>query len=364
LTRSIGLFGPGLAPGIAIGHKSARFPEREAPFTSESIMKVLVTGAAGFIGLHVTEALLGRGDEVVGVDNMSPYYDTALKQARLARLETRPGFAFRRLDIADREAVADLVTEFPDVDRIVHLAGQPGVRYSLENPYTYVDANVMGQVVLLEAARRWPSFSNMVYASSSSVYGGNTELPFAVADRVDQPVSLYAATKRAGELIAYTYSHLHGLPLTGLRFFTVYGPWGRPDMAIYLFTDAIIAGRPIKVFNEGRMRRDFTYVDDIAAGVLAALDREPAPDAMGVRHRLYNLGNHRAEELGHFISVIEQALGLKAIRELTPMQPGEVETTYADIDASRSDLGFEPRIPIEIGVPRFVEWYRSYHGIG
>ncbi|NIU05470.1 MAG: SDR family NAD(P)-dependent oxidoreductase [Gammaproteobacteria bacterium] len=326
-------------------------------------MHVLVTGAAGFIGYHVCAALLERGERVVGVDSLDDYYDPALKRARLERLSGRDGFAFHKLDVADREALFALVENAAGLDRVIHLAAQAGVRHSLEDPYAYVDANVMGQVVVLEACRRLPDFKHLVYASSSSVYGGNAKLPFAVEDRVDEPVSLYAATKRAGELIARCYAHLYGLPATGLRFFTVYGPWGRPDMSAYLFARAIFAGEPIHVFNHGDMRRDFTYIDDIVAGVLAALDRPPDGEAERPPHRLYNLGNHRSEDLMHFIAVLEKACGREAVKVFEDMQPGDVKETCADIEASRRDLGFEPRTSIDEGLPRFVEWYRGYHGV-
>lgn len=324
-------------------------------------MAILVTGAAGFIGMNVARALLDRGEAVVGVDNMNPYYDPALKEARLARIEGRNGFSFEKLDIADREAVFELVDGRQDIDRVVHLAAQAGVRHSLTDPYVYVQSNVMGHLVMMEACRRLPSCRHLVYASSSSVYGGNTELPFAVEDRVDQPVSLYAATKRADELMSACYAHLYDLPQTGLRFFTVYGPWGRPDMSAWLFTDAILAGRPIRLFNHGQMRRDFTFIDDIVAGVLAALDRPPG-DAEGRPHRVYNLGNHRSEELMTFVRTIEEACGKEAIKEFDEMQPGDVPATYADIEASRRDLGFEPTTPIDVGIPAFVDWFRSYTG--
>jgi UDP-glucuronate 4-epimerase len=323
-------------------------------------MSVLVTGAAGFIGFHVSRALLARGDEVIALDNLNDYYDVALKTARLAQLDGEKGFVFVRADIADRAALAALVARHPGIDRIIHLAAQAGVRYSLENPYAYVDANVMGHVTMLEAARRLPSLRAFVYASSSSVYGGNSKQPSSVEDRVDTPVSLYAATKRADELITHAYCHLYGIPATGLRFFTVYGPWGRPDMAAYLFADAIVHGRPIRVFNHGRMARDFTYIDDIVSGVLAALDLAPAPDLKG---RLYNLGNHRPEQLLDFIAVLEAALGRTAVKELLPMEPGDVATSFADIESSRRDLGYDPKTPIAIGLPRFVAWYKTYHGL-
>jgi UDP-glucuronate 4-epimerase len=323
-------------------------------------MSVLVTGAAGFIGFHTCRALLARGARVVGLDNLSDYYDTRLKRARLAELDGRSRFAFHHADVSDQAAVAAVIAEAEPVEAIVHLAAQAGVRHSLVNPLPYVQTNVAGQVVMLEAARRMEGLRHFVYASSSSVYGGNTELPFAVEQRSDRPVSLYAATKRAGELVAYTYSHLFDLPTTGLRFFTVYGPWGRPDMAPMLFAEAILEGRPIRVFNHGRMRRDFTYIDDVVAGVLAALDRPPARIGAEPPWRLYNLGNSRSEDLRDFIEVMERALGRKAAWDLQPMQPGDVVATAADLSASERDLGFRPTTPIEEGVPRFVEWLLAY----
>ena len=326
-------------------------------------MTVLVTGAAGFIGYHVCEALLARGERVVGVDNVNDYYDVRLKEARLARLQERDGFTFRRLDLADGAALAGLVDEMPAIRRAVHLAAQAGVRYSLENPAAYINANVVGHFTVMEACRHIDGFEHLVYASSSSVYGGNTKLPFAVTDRVDHPVSLYAATKRSAELMSYCYSHLFDLPQTGLRFFTVYGPWGRPDMSAYIFTRAVLAGETIRVFNRGDMMRDFTYIDDVVAGVLAALDRPPGKDDGGPPHRLYNLGNHRSEPLLRFIELIEKATGRKAKVKLEPMQPGDVKATYADIEASRRDLGFAPTVPIDEGIPRFVAWFRNYHGL-
>jgi len=326
-------------------------------------MTIVVTGVAGFIGMHVTEALLARGQAVIGIDSVNDYYSVALKEARLARLADRPGFRLVRADISDRDAIQALAPDLAGATGMIHLAAQAGVRYSLENPYAYIDANVMGHTVMLEAARRMPGLEHVVYASSSSVYGGNKTLPFSVADRVDRPVSLYAATKKAGELIAHCYSHLYGLPATGLRFFTVYGPWGRPDMAAYLFADAIMAGRPIRVFNQGKMQRDFTYIDDIVGGILGTLDHPAPADGDGVRHRVFNLGNHRSEALMDFIGVLEQALGRKAQMVLEPMQPGDVPATFADIEATRQAIGFTPRTPISQGLPRFVQWYKSYHGI-
>jgi UDP-glucuronate 4-epimerase len=326
-------------------------------------MTTLVTGAAGFIGSHVAAALLDRGEQVLGLDNLNPYYSVDLKRARLARLTERTGFSFIQADVSDRDAVAAAFARTRNVRYVVHLAAQAGVRYSIEDPYTYVDANVMGQVVMLEAARRADGLEHFVYASTSSVYGANTDFPFSVEHRVDHPVSLYAATKRAGELIAYGYSHTHHLPTTGLRFFTVYGPWGRPDMAAYLFCDAIVAGRPIRVFNNGRMQRDFTYIDDIVTGVLAAIDRPPSAGPHGAPYALYNLGNNRAEDLMHFISVLEESLGRKAEMQFEPLQLGDVPATFADIEASRRDLGYEPKTTIEAGIPKFVAWYKSYHHV-
>jgi UDP-glucuronate 4-epimerase len=326
-------------------------------------MSVLVTGAAGFIGFHVAQQLMEQGRSVIGVDNLSDYYDPALKQARLAQLEGGNGFTFRRLDIQDREAVLTLAAEFPEITEVVHLAAQAGVRYSLENPFAYVETNVTGHLCIMELARRLPALRHFVYASSSSVYGGNTELPFSVDQRVDRPVSLYAATKRADELMTYCYAHLYGLPSTGLRFFTVYGPWGRPDMSAYIFTKAIFEGRPIRIFNHGDMRRDFTYIDDIVAGVLAVVDRPPAATDETLPHRVYNLGNHRAEPLLRFVELIEQACGKAAVREFADMQPGDVKETYADIEPARRDFGFEPRVPIDEGIPRFVAWFRAFHGV-
>jgi UDP-glucuronate 4-epimerase len=323
-------------------------------------MTVIVTGTAGFIGFHVASALLARGDKVCGIDIVNDYYSVALKRARLAQLAKFPAFENVEIDIADPEAMAEATRRHADATGIIHLAAQAGVRYSLINPYAYAHSNVMGQIVLLEAARRLKQLKCFVYASSSSVYGANTKQPFAVEDRVDDPVSLYAATKRAAELAAISYSRLFGIPATGLRFFTVYGPWGRPDMAAYLFADAIMAGRPIQVFNEGRMARDFTYIDDIVAGTVAALDRPPSGDPP---HRIYNLGNHHPEPLLRFIAVLEQALGRTAEKQLLPMQPGDVPESFADIEASRRDLGFDPKTPIEVGIPNFVRWYRDYNAL-
>jgi UDP-glucuronate 4-epimerase len=321
------------------------------------LSKILVTGAAGFIGAAVCRALLARGDAVIGIDNLSDYYDIRLKEARLATL-AQNNFTFRKADIADKDAMLALAAD--DMTAIVHLAAQPGVRYSLENPYAYVTANVMGQTVMLELARALPALKHFVYASSSSVYGANQKTPFAVGDPVEHPNSLYAATKRADELFAHTYAHLYGLPCTGLRFFTVYGPWGRPDMAPILFAKAIAAGEPIKVFNHGEMWRDFTYIDDIVDGILRALDR---PASGTPPHALYNLGNHKSEKLTDFIAEIEKALGKKAQMIKAPMQPGDVPATYADIEASTRDLGYEPTTPISAGIPKFVAWFRDYYRV-
>ena len=319
-------------------------------------MTILVTGAAGFIGYHVARALLDRGEQVLGLDNLSPYYDPQLKKSRLARLEGK-GFSFRALDLSRRDEVAAFGRQHPDIDRIVHLAAQAGVRHSLEHPFDYVDANVTGHLTMLELGRRLPKLENLVYASSSSVYGANARLPFSTSDRTDDPISLYAATKKAGEMMAAAYTRLYGFGAIGLRFFTVYGPWGRPDMSAFLFTRAILEGRPIQVFNNGDMRRDFTYIDDIVQGVIAALDRPVCA------HRIYNLGNNRAEPLLRFIEMIEKATGRKAIVELKPMQQGDVKETFADILASTRDLGFKPTTPIDIGVPRFVDWYRGFYKV-
>jgi UDP-glucuronate 4-epimerase len=321
-------------------------------------MTVLLTGVAGFIGFHVASALLDRGERVIGVDNLNPYYDVKLKRARLALLDGRSGFSFHKLDVSDRDAAPALFARYPEVGAIVHLAAQAGVRHSLVDPFAYIAANIVGQTVVLEAARRLPLLKHIVYASSSSVYGSNDRLPFAVGDRVDSPNSLYAATKRSVELISHTYAHLYGLKQTGLRFFTVYGPWGRPDMAAYIFARKIAAGEPISVFNSGEMWRDFTYIDDIVQGTVAAIDRPPA-DALP--HRLYNLGNNRSEKLTDFIAEIERALGKPATVQFEPMQQGDVVRTCADIEESRRDLGFEPKTKIAEGIPRFIAWFREYH---
>jgi UDP-glucuronate 4-epimerase len=324
-------------------------------------MNILLTGAAGFIGLHTAQRLLARGDMVVGVDNLNDYYDVGLKRARLALLEAQPGFRFLPLDVADRPAMADLFTQHR-FDAVVHLAAQAGVRYSISHPAAYIDSNLSGFGNILEGCRG-QRMQHLVYASSSSVYGGNTKMPFAETDAVDHPVSLYAATKKANELMAHTYSHLYGLPTTGLRFFTVYGPWGRPDMAYFLFTRAVLAGQPIQVFNHGDMKRDFTYVDDIAEGVLRVLDKPATPEAGSqVPYRVFNIGNNDPVPLLDFIACIEQALGKTAVKQFLPMQDGDVPATYASTDALRDWVGFAPSTPLADGIGRFVDWYRGYYG--
>lgn len=325
-------------------------------------MAILLTGAAGFIGFHVAQALLARGDEVIGLDNLNDYYDPALKRARLEQLQGRKGFKFFQVDIADVDAVQQ-ATAGADIRRVVHLAAQAGVRYSLVNPYAYIRANLLGHTVMLELCRHLPKCEHLVYASSSSVYGGNTKLPFAVEDRVDSPISLYAATKKADELISHAYAHLFGFPQTGLRFFTVYGPWGRPDMAMFIFTKAIFEGRPIQVFNNGDMQRDFTYIDDIVDGIVKTLDYPAPPNEHGRPYRIYNIGNNKPEPLLRMIELIEQAVGRKAEKQFLPMQDGDVKATYADISAIQRDTGFKPSTPIDVGIPRFVDWYRRYHNM-
>ncbi|NNC72004.1 MAG: SDR family NAD(P)-dependent oxidoreductase [Sphingomonadaceae bacterium] len=328
-------------------------------------MTILVTGAAGFIGMHLCQRLMARGDAVIGIDNLNDYYDVDLKKNRLAEL-AGDLFTFEKVDFADHAAL-DAALADKDFDRIVHLGAQAGVRYSIENPRAYVEANLMGHLNLMEIARHRET-AHMVYASSSSVYGGNDSFPFRVEDRVDRPVSLYAATKKADELMSESYAHLYRTPITGLRFFTVYGPWGRPDMAMWIFTKAILAGEPVPVFNHGDMRRDFTFIDDIVSGVVGTLDCPPADDGSEKAggstkpHAIYNIGNNRSEQLGHMIDILEDAIGKKAIRDLQPMQPGDVRASAADISAIQRDIGFEPTTPIEEGIPQFVEWYRRYHG--
>jgi len=334
--------------------------------------KILVTGAAGFIGFHVSRRLLDRGDTVVGLDNLNDYYSVQLKEDRLKQLREHSGFSFHKIDLADGEAMKRLF-ETEGLERVANLAAQAGVRYSLENPHAYVESNLVGFLNILEGCRHH-GVEHLVYASSSSVYGANTKIPFTVHHNVDHPVSLYAASKKSNELMAHCYSHLYRIPTTGLRFFTVYGPWGRPDMALYLFTKAILAGRPINVFNYGNMRRDFTYVDDIVEGVVRVLDRIPEPNAAWsgdapdpatstAPYALYNIGNNQPVELMRLIEVLEQNLGQTAEKNLMPMQLGDVPETYADIDDLVRDVGFKPDTPIEVGVARFVEWYRQYHHV-
>ncbi len=335
-------------------------------------MKVLVTGAAGFIGFHVAKILLARGDEVVGLDNLNDYYDVNLKKARLAILQKQAGFSFEKLDLADREGMEALFARCR-FDRVVHLAAQAGVRYSIENPHAYIDSNVVGALHVLEGCRHH-EVEHLVYASTSSVYGANTNMPFSVHQNVDHPLSLYAATKKANELMAHTYSGLYGLPATGLRFFTVYGPYGRPDMALFLFTRSILAGKPIDVFNYGNHRRDFTFVEDIAEGVVRVLDRiatanpswdsdQPDPGTSNVPWRIYNIGNNQPVELMHYIEVLENCLGRKAEKNLLPLQPGDVPDTYADVEALVDDVGYKPATTVEEGVSRFVEWYLDYYSV-
>jgi len=334
-------------------------------------VKILVTGTAGFIGYHTARALLARGDEVVGVDNLNEYYDVTLKHARLKQFDGNPRFRFIKLDVADRAGIQALFEreKFP---RVIHLAAQAGVRYSLTNPNAYIDSNIVGFMNILEGCR-YSGVEHLVYASTSSVYGANTKMPFSVHQNVDHPLSMYAATKKANELMAHTYSYLHGLPTTGLRFFTVYGPFGRPDMALFLFTRNILAGQPIDVFNYGNHRRDFTYIDDIVEGVIRASDRvaspdptwdgdQPDPATSRAPYRIYNIGNNRPTELMRYIEVIEAELGRKATKNMLPMQAGDVPDTFADVDDLVRDVGYKPATPVEVGVKRFVEWYRGYYG--
>lgn len=320
---------------------------------------ILVTGCAGFIGFHVSLTLLKQGKSVVGVDNLNEYYDPTLKQARLKQLQAYENFTFYKLDISSKELVADLAIKHLKIEYIVHLAAQAGVRYSLQNPHAYVDSNVTGQLNMLELCKKLPNIKHFVYASTSSVYGANTKMPFSVDDRTDSPISLYAATKKCCELMTHAYAHLFSIPSTGLRFFTVYGPWGRPDMAAFIFAKAILNNQPLPVYNNGQMRRNFTYIDDIVSGILGSLTCPPKGDMPYV---LYNIGNDKSEELMHFIDVLEHHLGKKGTRELMPMQPGDVKETIADIEATRRDFGFIPKTNIEEGLKYFVDWYREYYG--
>ncbi|HEY9829308.1 MAG TPA: NAD-dependent epimerase [Stenomitos sp.] len=336
------------------------------------MVRVLVTGAAGFIGFHLSQRLLTRGDEVVGLDNLNDYYDISLKKDRLALLQEKPSFSFYKLDLADRQGIEQLFAE-QHFDIVVNLAAQAGVRYSLTNPHAYINSNLVGFINILEGCR-YSGVKHLVFASSSSVYGANTKIPFSVHDNVDHPVSLYATTKKANELMAHNYSYLYGLPTTGLRFFTVYGPWGRPDMALFLFTKAILAGQPIDVFNYGKMQRDFTYIDDIVEGVVRVVDKipEPNPNWSGdapdpgsskAPYKVYNIGNNQPVELMHFIEVLEDCLGMKAKKNMMPIQPGDVPTTYADVDDLLKDVDFKPNTSIEVGIERFLTWYRSYYKV-
>ena len=331
---------------------------------------ILVTGVAGFIGFHVAQRLLARGEQVIGLDIVNDYYDVRLKEARLAKLADASGHRFLKLNLADRGGMKTLFADH-GIKRVVHLAAQAGVRYSLVNPHAYTESNIEGFLNILEGCRQ-AKVDHLVYASSSSVYGGNTHMPFSIHDNVDHPVSLYAASKKANELMAHCYAHLYRIPCTGLRFFTVYGPWGRPDMALFIFTKAILEGKPIEVFNHGKMKRDFTYVDDIVEGIIRTLDHpatpnpawtgeHPDPGTSSAPARVYNIGNHQPVELLHFIEVLENALGKKAEKKLMPLQPGDVPATYADIDDLANDVGFKPATPIEVGIPRFVKWYREFY---
>lgn len=320
-------------------------------------MTILLTGAAGFIGFHTSVALLARGERVVGIDSVNDYYDVRLKEARLAQLAGRPGFTFHRVDIADRAAVQAVVAATEGITEIVHLAAQAGVRHSMVDPYAYVASNVMGHLVMLEVARGLKGLRHFVYASSSSVYGANRHLPFAETDRVDTPLSLYAATKRADELMGYAYAHLFGIPQTGLRFFTVYGPWGRPDMAYFSFADAIMAGRPITLYDEGRLRRDFTYIDDIVEGILGCMAHPPGD---GVPQRVLNIGNHRSEAVSRLVDLLEESLGQKAIRRFAARPPADVEETFAEVSAIGALSGFAPTTPLSVGIPRFAAWFQDW----
>ena len=331
-------------------------------------MAIVVTGAAGFIGFNVSRLLLERGEEVIGIDNLNDYYDVNLKESRLAEIEKNPAFTFLKLDFSDFNALKAALDKH-DVKKVIHLGAQAGVRYSLTNPFIYAQTNLIGHLNIIEYCRHVEGFEHLVYASSSSVYGGNKNMPFSVDDRVDNPVSLYAATKKADELMSQSYAHLFRLPQTGLRFFTVYGPWGRPDMAMWIFTKKILAGEPIPVFNSGDMLRDFTFIEDIIDGIVRCLDNPPKDDGTmhtigsNAPHRVYNIGNNNTVKLLDMIKVLEKALGKKAEMEMLPMQPGDVKETAADITAIQNDLGFEPKTKIEDGIPKFIHWYKQYHQI-
>lgn len=334
--------------------------------------KILVTGVAGFIGFHLGKTLLDKGAAIIGIDNLNDYYDITLKKDRLAQLQALNNFQFQKIELSDRDAVANLFTDFTP-EKVVHLAAQPGVRYSLKNPHAYVNSNIVATTNILEGCRH-AEVKHLVFASSSSVYGANKKQPFSVKDNVDRPISLYAATKKANELMVHSYSYLYNIPATGLRLFTVYGPWSRPDMAPFIFTKAILEDRPIKVFNYGKMRRDFTYIDDIIAGIIKALNKiptrstkdtqlDPEPGSSYAPYKIYNLGNNKPVELLYFIEQIEKATGKKAIKNFLPMQPGDVPETYADLTETIADIGFQPQTSLEQGIPRFVDWYRSYYQI-
>lgn len=336
-----------------------RFHDNIRSAKKSKFVMILVTGCAGFIGFHVVNTLLKQGYNVVGIDNLNEYYDPTLKQARLSKLQADDSFKFYKIDIVDKLSVLKLAEDHADITHIVHLAAQAGVRYSLENPHAYVDSNVTGQLNMLELCKKLQSLQHFVYASTSSVYGANTKMPFSVDDRTDQPISLYAATKKSCELMTHAYAHLFKIPATGLRFFTVYGPWGRPDMAAFIFANAILTNQSIPVFNNGDMRRNFTYIDDIVNGILGCLVKPPSSEKP---YALYNIGNDKSEELTYFIDVLEEHLGKKGSREMLPMQLGDVKETIADIEATRKDFGFEPKTNIEEGLKNFVNWYKEYYG--
>ena len=326
--------------------------------------KILVTGAAGFIGFHLSQYLLKNNNTIIGIDNLNSYYEISLKKARLDQLKTEKKFTFCLVDIADQKHISQIFTEH-QFDYVIHLAAQAGVRYSIENPYTYVDSNLTGFINILEGCRHG-NIKHLVYASSSSVYGANKKIPFSISDNVDHPLSLYAATKKANELMAYTYSHLYNIPTTGLRFFTVYGPWGRPDMAYFLFTKSILSGQPINVFNQGNMKRDFTYIEDIVEGIAKVIDRIPVSSKTNglesqVPHKHYNIFNNKPVNLEYFIEVLEECLGCKAVKNYLPMQPGDVPITYADIDDLEKDIGFKPNTDLRVGLEKFVSWYQEYY---